>query len=125
MLTSRVDRNSIPFDIMKAQFVLPLFASTSLLAAVACAGETSPASLPGQLPRAMHMPMSGGPHITVGLKEGGMRNADMGVSYVFVLGIEALVAVGLSAAYLHESFSPSRIAAVLLVVAGVVWLRRT
>ncbi len=55
----------------------------------------------------------------------GMRNADMGVSYVFVLGVEALVAVGLSAAYLHESFSPSRIAAVMLVVAGVVWLRRT
>ena len=55
----------------------------------------------------------------------GMRGADMGVSYVFVLGAEALVATGLSAAYLHESFPPSRIAAVLLVVAGVVWLRRT
>jgi multidrug transporter EmrE-like cation transporter len=55
----------------------------------------------------------------------GMRGSDMGVSYVFVLGVEALVATGLSAAYLHESFPPSRIAAVLLVVAGVMWLRRT
>ena len=49
----------------------------------------------------------------------------MGVSYVFVLGVEALVATGLSAAYLHEGFPPSRIAAVLLVVIGVAWLRRT
>ena len=55
----------------------------------------------------------------------GMRNADMGVSYVFVLGVEALVATGLSVVYLHEGFPLSRIAAVLLVVAGVVWLRRT
>ena len=55
----------------------------------------------------------------------GMRTSDMGVSYVFVLGVEALVATGLSAVYLHESFPPARIAAVLLVVAGVVWLRRT
>ena len=55
----------------------------------------------------------------------GMRGADMGVSYVFVLGVEALVATGLSAAYLHEGFPPSRIAAVLLVVIGVAWLRRT
>jgi quaternary ammonium compound-resistance protein SugE len=55
----------------------------------------------------------------------GMRGADMGVSYVFVLGVEALVATGLSAGYLHEGFPPSRIAAVLLVVVGVAWLRRT
>lgn len=55
----------------------------------------------------------------------GMRGTDMGVSYVFVLGVEALVATGLSAAYLHEGFPPARIAAVLLVVAGVAWLRRT
>jgi len=76
---------------MKAQFVLPLFASTSLLAAVACAGETSPASLPGQLPRAMHMPTSGRPHITVGLKEGDISGADnralqASVDYVSSLG---------------------------------------
>jgi multidrug transporter EmrE-like cation transporter len=55
----------------------------------------------------------------------GMRGADMGVSYVFVLGVEAIVAIGLSAVYLHEGFPPARIAAILLVVVGVAWLRRT
>jgi small multidrug resistance pump/quaternary ammonium compound-resistance protein SugE len=55
----------------------------------------------------------------------GMRGSDMGISYVFVLGVEALVATGLSAAYLHEALPPSRIAAVLLVVIGIAWLRRT
>ena len=60
---------------MKAQFVLPLFGSLSLLATAACAGEISPASPPGQLPRAMHMPMSGRPHITVGAKEGDITGA--------------------------------------------------
>jgi small multidrug resistance pump/quaternary ammonium compound-resistance protein SugE len=55
----------------------------------------------------------------------GMRGSDMGISYVFVLGVEALVATGLSAAYLHEGLPPSRIAAVLLVVVGIAWLRRT
>ena len=55
----------------------------------------------------------------------GMRGSDMGVSYVFVLGVEAIVATVLSAAYLHEGFPPSRIAAVLLVVIGIAWLRRT
>jgi quaternary ammonium compound-resistance protein SugE len=55
----------------------------------------------------------------------GMRGSDMGISYVFVLGVEALVATGLSAAYLHEGFPPARIAAVLLVVIGIAWLRRT
>jgi multidrug transporter EmrE-like cation transporter len=44
---------------------------------------------------------------------------------VFVLGVEAIGATALSALYLHESLSLSRIAAVLLVIAGVAWLRRT
>jgi len=55
----------------------------------------------------------------------GMRDTDMGVSYVFVLGVEALIATALGAAYLHEGFPPARIAAVVLVVIGVAWLRRT
>jgi len=55
----------------------------------------------------------------------GMRGADMGVSFVFVLGVEAIAATALSTLYLHETLSLSRIAAVLLVVAGVAWLRRT
>jgi small multidrug resistance pump/quaternary ammonium compound-resistance protein SugE len=55
----------------------------------------------------------------------GMRNADMGTSYVFVLGVEAIVAVVLSAVVLQESYSVSRVAAMVLVLAGIAWLRRT
>jgi quaternary ammonium compound-resistance protein SugE len=55
----------------------------------------------------------------------GMRGADMGVSFVFVLGVEAIAATGLSVLYLHETLSLSRIAAVLVVVAGVAWLRHS
>ena len=39
--------------------------------------------------------------------------------------VEAIAATALSTLYLHESLSLSRIAAVLLVVVGVAWLRRT
>ena len=55
----------------------------------------------------------------------GMRRTDLVVSYVFVLGAEALVAVMLSAAYLHERYPPSRVAAILVILAGMLWLRRT
>lgn len=55
----------------------------------------------------------------------GMRQGDMGVSYVFVLGVEAVVAVVLSALVLHERYSPSRLAAVVLVLIGIAWLRRS
>lgn len=54
-----------------------------------------------------------------------MRHADFGVSYIVVLGLEAVVTLALSIWYLHESSSPSRIAAVGLVVIGITWLRRT
>jgi multidrug transporter EmrE-like cation transporter len=54
-----------------------------------------------------------------------MKQADMGVSYVFVLGLEAIAAVVLSAFILHEDYSPSRLAAVAVVVVGVVWLRHS
>ena len=52
-----------------------------------------------------------------------MRKSDMGVSYVFVLGVEAVAAVVLSAAVLHEAYTPSRLAAIALVAVGVAWLR--
>jgi multidrug transporter EmrE-like cation transporter len=55
----------------------------------------------------------------------GMEHAELGVSYIFVLGAEALVAVLLSVLYLHESYPPSRLAAISLVLVGIVWLRRT
>jgi multidrug transporter EmrE-like cation transporter len=55
----------------------------------------------------------------------GIRETELGPSYIFVLGVEALVAVLLSALYLHESYTPSRLAAITLVLGGIVWLRRT
>jgi multidrug transporter EmrE-like cation transporter len=55
----------------------------------------------------------------------GMRRTDLVVSYVFVLGAEALVAVMLSALYLHERYPPSRVAAILVILAGMLWLKRT
>jgi small multidrug resistance pump/quaternary ammonium compound-resistance protein SugE len=53
----------------------------------------------------------------------GMKHEAMGVTYVFVLGAEALVAVLLSALYLNESYTASRLAAIALVLIGIVWLR--
>jgi multidrug transporter EmrE-like cation transporter len=55
----------------------------------------------------------------------GMRRADLVVSYIFVLGAEALVAVMLSAFYLHERYPPSRVAAILVILLGMLWLKRT
>ena len=54
----------------------------------------------------------------------GMKQADMGMSYVFVLGVEAIAAVLLSAVFLGESYSVSRLGAIALVLIGIVWLRR-
>lgn len=51
-----------------------------------------------------------------------MKYADMGVAYLFVLGLEALVAFLLSVLWLHEPFSGTRVAAVILIVAGIVLL---
>src|SRR4051812_19209078 len=53
----------------------------------------------------------------------GMKRADMGASYVLVLGIEAVIAVALSAYVLNESYSASRLAAIALVLIGIAWLR--
>jgi multidrug transporter EmrE-like cation transporter len=55
----------------------------------------------------------------------GMRRTDLVVSYIFVLGAEALVAVALSALYLHERYPPSRVAAILIILLGMLWLKRT
>jgi multidrug transporter EmrE-like cation transporter len=55
----------------------------------------------------------------------GMKHAEMGVSYVFVLGAEAIAAVALSALVLHEHYSVSRLVAIAMVVAGIAWLRQS
>ena len=54
-----------------------------------------------------------------------MRRADMGVVYIFVLGLEAVIAMLLSVLVLGERTTATRISAVVLVVAGIVLLRRT
>ena len=55
----------------------------------------------------------------------GMRRDELSVAYIFVLGLEVVVTVLLSVVYLHESLPLSRVAAVLLVIGGMVWLRST
>jgi multidrug transporter EmrE-like cation transporter len=55
----------------------------------------------------------------------GMRQEAMGSAYVFVLGVEAVVAVLLSAWLLQEPYSPSKLVAMAIVVAGIAWLRLT
>jgi multidrug transporter EmrE-like cation transporter len=54
----------------------------------------------------------------------GMQRVDLSVGYIIVLGVEAVLALALSVFYLHEQLTPSRAAAVALVVAGVLLLRR-
>lgn len=53
-----------------------------------------------------------------------MRTADLGVAYIFVLGAEAVVAFGLSVLVLGETLNASRITAVLLILGGILLLRR-
>ena len=53
----------------------------------------------------------------------GMRQDHMGSAYILVLGVEAVAALALSAAVLHEPYSPSKLAAVAVVVLGIAWLR--
>jgi multidrug transporter EmrE-like cation transporter len=55
----------------------------------------------------------------------GMRRTDLSVSYVVVLGLEAVVTVLLGVWILQEHCPPQRIAAIALIVAGIAWLRVT
>ncbi len=54
-----------------------------------------------------------------------MRRADLGVAYIFVLGLEAVLAFGFSVFLFREHASPARVAALVLILAGIVLLRRT
>jgi quaternary ammonium compound-resistance protein SugE len=55
----------------------------------------------------------------------GMRRADLGMAYIFVLGLEAVLAALFSVLLLRESWSAARVAAVLMILAGILILRRT
>ncbi|HEY0095468.1 MAG TPA: SMR family transporter [Archangium sp.] len=52
-----------------------------------------------------------------------LRQADLGVVYVAVLGLEAALTLVFSVALFHESLSPRRLLAVLLILCGVALLR--
>ena len=54
----------------------------------------------------------------------GMRRAGMAITYVFVLGLEAITAFGLGAAFLGEQITSIQMAALALVIAGITLLQR-
>lgn len=54
-----------------------------------------------------------------------MKRGDMGIAYIFVLGLEAVFAFGLSVAVLGEKATFSRAGAIILILAGIVWLERS
>jgi multidrug transporter EmrE-like cation transporter len=53
-----------------------------------------------------------------------MKRMPLGPAYMAVLGLEATFTFVLSAVYLRESYSPGKVLAVLLILGGVVLLRR-
>jgi multidrug transporter EmrE-like cation transporter len=54
-----------------------------------------------------------------------MKRAEMGVVYLFVLGLEAIAAFLISVCALNENAAPARIIAVILIVSGIILLKRT
>ena len=54
-----------------------------------------------------------------------MRRAEMGVVYIFVLGLEAILAFFLSVFLLGERVSVGRVCAVAVIVAGIALLERS
>ena len=54
-----------------------------------------------------------------------MKRTDMGVAYLFVLGMEAMLALLLSVVVLKERATLGRVLALVLIVSGVVLLKRT
>jgi multidrug transporter EmrE-like cation transporter len=59
------------------------------------------------------------------LQARGMKGGALGVEYIFVLGVEAVLTVVLSMIVLGEGYTTSRLLAIALVVSGIAWLRTT
>jgi multidrug transporter EmrE-like cation transporter len=59
------------------------------------------------------------------LQAAAMRRTDLGVAYIAVLGFEAALAALFSGLVFHEQWPVGRVVAVVLIVAGVLLLRRT
>jgi small multidrug resistance pump/quaternary ammonium compound-resistance protein SugE len=58
-----------------------------------------------------------------GLQTLAMTRGDLGVVYVVVLGLEAVLAVGLGIWLFQEQLTPMRLLAIVLIVAGIAILR--
>lgn len=58
------------------------------------------------------------------LQSFGLRKADLGVAYIIVLGLEAVLTFAFSVWLLRESATATRVVAVVLILSGVVLLRR-
>jgi multidrug transporter EmrE-like cation transporter len=54
-----------------------------------------------------------------------LRRGELGSGYIAVLGLEAVVALGLGLAFYAETLTASKAIAVLLIVAGVYLLHRS
>jgi multidrug transporter EmrE-like cation transporter len=52
-----------------------------------------------------------------------MRSAELGATYILVLGLEAALAVGLGVLLFDERVTATKLAAVALIVAGIAMLR--
>ena len=52
-----------------------------------------------------------------------MRGAELGATYIVVLGLEAALAVFFGAFLFAEPITLSKAAAILLIVGGIAWLR--
>ncbi len=53
-----------------------------------------------------------------------MRSAEMGPTYLAVLGLEAIIAFGLGIRLFSETLTPSKIAAMGLILSGIWLLKR-
>jgi quaternary ammonium compound-resistance protein SugE len=59
------------------------------------------------------------------LQARGMKDGELGVAYIFVLGVEAVLTAVISTLLLNESLSLSRVGAIAVIVAGIAWLHTT
>ena len=53
-----------------------------------------------------------------------MKHTEMGVTYIVVLGLEVVLSFGLSMAIFGEAITASKVAAIVLIVAGIVLIQR-
>jgi small multidrug resistance pump/quaternary ammonium compound-resistance protein SugE len=52
-----------------------------------------------------------------------MRNSDLGVTYIFVLGVEAILALLFGVLFFKENYSFLKLLGISLIVTGIIFLR--